>query len=216
MYTVVLDGRQPDGEVGHFGYDVLADQWSWSEGFYAIHGYEPGEVPATTAVLLRHKHPEDRDHAAAVIRRTLAEGGAFSNYHRILDSRERVRSVLSVGHGITGADGRVERIEGFIVDLTAARRTETEAEVQTALARIAEHRALIDQAKGMVMVATGCEGDAAFDRLRECSQHANLKLHEVARRLVGSVERGGRGTDLVHEVLADLVASSRRAVGERR
>jgi len=37
------------------------------------------------------------------------------------------------------------------------RREETQAEVESALARIAEHREVIDQAKGIVMLAAGCD-----------------------------------------------------------
>ncbi|WP_295656270.1 PAS and ANTAR domain-containing protein [uncultured Nocardioides sp.] len=210
MDTVVCDGLQPQGEVGHFTYDVAADRWCWSDGFYAIYGYAPQEVPATLGVLLAHKHPDDRDRVAATVRRARTVGGPFSFYHRVIDRSQRVRSVLSVGHGLTDGQGRVDRIEGFIVDLTAERRTETEAEVQLALARVAENRAVIDQAKGMVMLATGCEGDIAFDQLRRCSHHANLKLHEVARRLVRRVEAGGQGADLVMTVLTEVVESSRR------
>ena len=211
----VSDGRRSDA-VGHFAYDVPSDRWTWSDGFYAILGYEPHEVPATLGVLLAHKHPEDREEAAAVVRQTRAAGGPFSFYHRIVDRHQRVRTVLSVGHGLSDEDGTVQRVEGFMVDLTVARRTETEAEVQQALARIAENRALIDQAKGMVMLATGCDGDVAFQHLRTCSHHANLKLHEVARRLVQTVEAGGRGTDLVMDVLADLVEASRQGLSARR
>jgi hypothetical protein len=216
MYSVVLDGGEPEGEVGHFQHDVATDTWSWSEGFYSIHGYVPGEVPATTAVLLSHKHPDDRERGAAIIQRVMSEGGPFSHYHRIVDLHERVRSVLSVGHGLPGEDGTVQRVEGFMVDLTAARRNETEAEVQAHLARITEHRAVIDQAKGMVMLDTGCEGDAAFDQLRQCSHHANLKLHEVARRLVQAVEAGGHGTESVMAVLVGIVEASRHAAPEAR
>lgn len=210
METVVFDGAQPATGVGHFTYVVGTDTWSWSEGLYAIHGYDHREVPATTRMLLQHKHPDDRVRAAAVLEAAVREGGTFSCYHRIVDQQERVRSILSVGRGIVGDDGRVERVDGYFVDLTRARRTETEAEVRTALVGMAEHRATIDQAKGMVMLVDGCDGDAAFDRLRRCSQNANVKLHDVASGLVDEVTSGRRGAAVVAEYLDGLVDSRSR------
>lgn len=47
-----------------------------------------------------------------------------------------------------------------------------------------EARAVVDQAKGILMHALGCNADEAFDRLRRISQTQHIKLTEVARRLV--------------------------------
>jgi ANTAR domain len=53
----------------------------------------------------------------------------------------------------------------------------------------AESRALVDQAKGMLMQAFGCSADSALARMRRISQERNLKVTEVARKVVD-----GRGT----------------------
>ncbi|MEU6132200.1 ANTAR domain-containing protein [Saccharopolyspora sp. NPDC047091] len=45
-------------------------------------------------------------------------------------------------------------------------------------------RADIDQAKGILMAQRGCTPDEAFDLLREQSQRHNVKLREVAARVV--------------------------------
>jgi hypothetical protein len=199
--TLSFDGSQPRGSVGYYSYDVGDDHWSWSDGLYEIHGYAPREVPATTEVLLQHKHPDDRTRAFEVLEQAVQDGRPFSCYHRVIDFQERVRYVLSVGHGVWGAGGRVDRVEGFFVDLTAIRRDETEAEVSVALQRVAEHRETIDLAKGMVMLATGCDAGDAFQVLRRHSQRANVKLHEVAHRLVEEVRTGPGGGDRVLKLL---------------
>jgi len=185
--TVAFDGSQAPRPVGHFTYVVAQDLWSWGDGLYAMHGYSPREVPATTEVLLSHKHPDDRARAFEVLEQAAQDGKAFSCYHRIIDRDLEVRSVLSVGHGVKDADGRVERVEGFFVDLTQVRHDETQADVTTALERIATNRETIDLAKGMVMLALGCDADTAFQVLRRYSQDANTKLHDVAGRLVDAV-----------------------------
>jgi hypothetical protein len=122
----------------------------------------------------------------------------------------KIRSALSVGHGVAGSDGGVARVQGYLVDSTQARRAETEVEVQVALARIAVNREAIDEAKGMVMIATGCGSEAALACLRRCSQDANIKVVEIARRLVETVGPNHRGGDFVMAFLDDLGRSSRR------
>lgn len=45
-------------------------------------------------------------------------------------------------------------------------------------------RAVIEQAKGVVMQREHCDADAAFEVLKRASQRAHTKLHEVAQRTV--------------------------------
>lgn len=45
-------------------------------------------------------------------------------------------------------------------------------------------RAVIEQAKGMIMAATGCDAGEAFDLLREQSQAENRKLRDIAEQVV--------------------------------
>lgn len=47
-----------------------------------------------------------------------------------------------------------------------------------------ESRATIEQAKGVLMARERISADAAFERLRQISQHHNIKLREVAARLL--------------------------------
>jgi hypothetical protein len=51
-------------------------------------------------------------------------------------------------------------------------------------------RGVIERAKGMLMERTGCDDDAAFTMLRDRSQRENVKLNEIARRLVEDEARG--------------------------
>ncbi len=186
METIAFDGSQPVNAVAHYTYFVAKETWFWSDAVYLLHGYAPREVPATTEVLLHHKHPDDRSRAAEVLTAASKDGQPFSCYHRIIDRHLHVRNVLSVGRGIETPTGGIEQVDGYFVDLTAARREETEAEVRQALAGVAAHRETIDLAKGMVMLGTGCDAAAAFAVLRTCSQNANLKLRDVAQRLVAA------------------------------
>jgi len=53
-------------------------------------------------------------------------------------------------------------------------------------------RAVIDQALGILMSRTGSTSDQAFDRLRDRSQADNVKLRDVAQRVVDEAVRRAR------------------------
>lgn len=72
------------------------------------------------------------------------------------------------------------------------------AQVFSQRARLAEQlneallsRAVIDQAKGILMEREGVSADEAFEMLRAISRDQNVKLREVSRLLVRSVDRSG-------------------------
>lgn len=209
MANLSFDGSQPRTPVGYFTYRVAEDSWWWSDGVYELHGFAPGEVPATTGVLLSHKHPDDRARTFEVLENAADTGETFSCYHRIIDRDKRVRSVLSVGRGVTDADGTVTHVDGYFVDMTEIRRVETNADVEVALARIAETRAVIDQAKGMLRLATGCDGDEAFELLRRASQNANVKLRDVAHLVVDAVGPEVKASDETREAVLTLLEGLR-------
>jgi AmiR/NasT family two-component response regulator len=47
-----------------------------------------------------------------------------------------------------------------------------------------ESRAIIEQAKGVIIATSGCSADEAFDLLRLQSQTENRKLRDIASELV--------------------------------
>ena len=51
------------------------------------------------------------------------------------------------------------------------------------------HRAAIEQAKGMIMAATGCSPEIAFQQLVGQSEYENLQLREIALRRVAEAQR---------------------------
>jgi hypothetical protein len=94
---------------------------------------------------------------------------------------------------------------GAVSDYDESRRVA--AQLQDA----ADTRAVVDQAKGILMHALGCTADEALDRMREVSQRSNLRATEVARRVIDAHTRpGGRG-ELAQ--LGGLAGRKRRTAG---
>ncbi|MGY1746279.1 GAF and ANTAR domain-containing protein [Blastococcus sp. SYSU D00695] len=54
-----------------------------------------------------------------------------------------------------------------------------------------ESRAVIEQAKGVLMAQQAVDAEQAFEILREASQRANRKLRDVAAGVVASTQRAG-------------------------
>ncbi|WP_078650378.1 ANTAR domain-containing protein [Streptomyces rimosus] len=75
-------------------------------------------------------------------------------------------------------------------------------------------RPVIDQARGILMATEGCTAERAWDILRQTSQHANLKVREVAGEVVadptGTVPPGPVRTHL-REAVRQHRAARRKA-----
>ncbi|HEY9313833.1 PAS and ANTAR domain-containing protein [Williamsia sp.] len=173
--------------AGSFRFLIEQQQWFWSDEVAAIHGYGPGEVTPTTELLLSHKHPDDRQRVEHVVNELL-EGKTFSSRHRIIDRRGRVRHVLVIGDRMTDPSGKLIGTEGFYVDLTDAHQTEMKETMDAAVRDFAVSRAVIEQAKGMLMLTYGISADRAFEVLTWRSQQTNTKLRSLAQNIVDVVE----------------------------
>lgn len=167
--------------VGRFGYHYDSDTWTWSDAVARLHGYEPGEVEPTTELVLSHKHPDDLDQVKALLTQSEAP---FGSRHRIRTTTGDIRNVVVVGDAVTDADGRIIATSGFYVDITEAFSTDLQNSVTSELQVILPHRAIIEQAKGMLMVTYQLSADAAFGILRWRSQEHNVKLATIAENLV--------------------------------
>ena len=189
--------------IGRYRYD--AEGWTWSDELYAIHGFVPGEVVPSSALMVAHHDPDDVVEARDAFKAALTSGEPYSSYHHLIDNRRRRRKVLVVGRGTMAGDGTVTELHGLVIDLTDATRAERQAEIAAAIEGVLEHRGIIEQAKGILMLALGVGADAAFQVLRAHSQASNVKLHEVAAGLVEAVVADG---DLAHDGTRDRVLES--------
>lgn len=180
--------------VGRFRYWLDEQRWEWSDAVARMHGYEPGTVTPNTELLLHHKHPEDRAQVAEVLDR-VGQGAPFSSRHRIVDTTGQVHWVIVVADSMLDDTSAVIGTAGFYVDVTDV----VQADVSAAVSEVAESRAVIEQAKGILMVAYGISPERAFDILVWRSQETNVKVRELATRFLAAFT--GK---LPTEVLSDL------------
>jgi hypothetical protein len=84
--------------------------------------------------------------------------------------------------------------------------SESEQErISDAVQAIIGQRALIEQAKGMLMFIYGIDADAAFEVLRQQSQQHNVKLRLIAEQLSKDLIEGSQATRLGGRFVLDEV-----------
>jgi PAS domain S-box-containing protein len=178
-----LLGGEP-ARVGRFVYNYNTDSWVWSSAVARMHGYEPGEIQPTTEIVLSHKHPDDLALVKGLLKRSSAP---FSSRHRIRTKSGEERKVVVVGEIVKDDHDEVVATRGFYVDVTRAVEEDVQRAVSEELEVIVAHRAVIEQAKGMLMAVYDLHADSAFEVLRWRSQELNVKLHDVAREIVAQL-----------------------------
>jgi hypothetical protein len=172
--------------VGWFRFYFHDQRWEWSEQVQRMHGYQPGAVTPTTELLLEHKHPDDRRGVKKTIDEMLSTHRPFSTRHRIIDTHGTVHQVVVVGDQLTDQQGAVIGTHGYYVDITPTTDRAREEIITARVAEITEHRAVIEQAKGMLMLVYGLDEDASFDLLKWRSQSSNVKLRRLAEIVIES------------------------------
>jgi len=78
--------------------------------------------------------------------------------------------------------GVVTGSEGFYADVTPSAQIPRE-EISAEVAKFTKNRAVIEQAKGMLMNVYGLSADGAFELLKWRSQVTNVKLRLVAAQI---------------------------------
>ena len=116
--------------------------------------------------------------------------------------RLRSRRPLTTPDPLPEADGQVVRHDD--ADRAAALEVEV-AQLRAAMAS----RAAIEQAKGILMLLTGCTDQVAFDLLSHISGHTHRKLREVAQAITASASGGAGLPDDIRVILRDACPPGR-------
>ncbi|MBF6204139.1 PAS and ANTAR domain-containing protein [Streptomyces gardneri] len=180
-------GRGTPQNVGGFRFWFADQRWEWSDEVAAMHGYAPGAVTPTTELLLTHKHPDDRAAVASALARSVADAEPFSSRHRIIDTAGSVHHVILVADRMVDEAGRAVGTSGYYIDVTDTLEEHRQETLDGALPELYAARAVIEQAKGALMVIYGVGPEQAFRVLSWRSQETNVKLRRLAARLVADL-----------------------------
>jgi hypothetical protein len=184
--------------AGRWRYERSTGEWWWSEEMSALHGLPAHGDGACTEALVAAQHPDDRPRTIDALSAAITGAQSFCLEVRVGTDGDQHRNVILFGEPHLDEEGRVATVEGLVVESPppaadegpVERRGEDrvvalEAEVaqlRTAMA----NRAPIEQAKGVLMLLTGCGEQVAFDLLAHISSHTHRKVRDVALDLVAS------------------------------
>ncbi|WP_308163128.1 PAS and ANTAR domain-containing protein [Nocardia alni] len=173
--------------AGSFRFWFASRRWEWSAEIYQMHGYQPGEIEPTTELLLAHKHPDDREHVAEAIARSANHGEPFSSRHRFIDTHGTEHAVMVVADRILDSQHEPVGTAGFYIDLSDALAEAERETLNQHLPGLVQSRAVIEQAKAVLMHMYGINSAQAFKVLTWRSQETNTKLRALAEQLMAEL-----------------------------
>jgi GAF domain-containing protein len=154
-----------------------------------VDAYRTGEILQIHDTLTETRWPE---FAAAA-----AEHGVRSTLSLPLHTDDSILGALNLyARTVSAFDGNDQIVSVFVAHAaTSLANSHAYWAAQTLseqLQEALESRAVIEQAKGILIAEHACDADAAFEMLRTRSQHENRKLRDVAAGIVATAV-GGSG-----------------------
>ncbi|MHA7240525.1 ANTAR domain-containing protein [Arthrobacter sp. TMS1-12-1] len=170
----------PTGTVEHYFADGA---FHWSDELYRIHGYERGDIVPTLELGMSHFDPADRDAVRAFWTKVTTTGGPSSVYASLRDLQGRTRKIL-ISADLIHEDAEPVGVWALVVDLTRSIHADRHQLANEAVAASALSRAVIEQAKGILMGRAGITATEAFQQISSHSQRINRKVVVVAQEII--------------------------------
>ncbi|HEY2192439.1 MAG TPA: PAS domain-containing protein [Actinomycetospora sp.] len=84
--------------IGAYSWHPSSDRWAWNDTMFHLLGYPAGAVRPSRALVVAHKHPDDRGRVEHVMADAVAHHLAYTCRHRIVSVDGTVHQVVAVGH----------------------------------------------------------------------------------------------------------------------
>ncbi|MBS9461436.1 PAS domain-containing sensor histidine kinase [Flagellimonas sp. 389] len=110
---------QEIANVGHWNWDMLKNEISWSDQLFRVFGQKPGNFEATYEALMDIIHPEDREAFNADVETSIKENVLHDMVHRIMLGENDVRYVHQKGRAYYNSNGKPIRMSGTTQDVTS-------------------------------------------------------------------------------------------------
>jgi len=113
-----LEEAQRVAHIGHYEFNPIENQVTWSAELCRIWGIPPVKGPLDMAVVFEMIHPEDREYAARTIEEIIRSGTHLKAEHRIVRPNGEVRFLQVLGTVKRDASGRAYELFGTCQDIT--------------------------------------------------------------------------------------------------
>ncbi len=110
--------------VGHWRFDVLSGEVTWSDEVYRIHGFEPGAIVPDYELVLAGYHPDDAEVLASAVSQAIATGAGYAFRLRIRPPGREERLVETKAATEQDETGKTVALFGVFQDVTDAVRSQ--------------------------------------------------------------------------------------------
>lgn len=148
-------------KVGLWEWDLLQRQPTWSTTGKAILGYPPESDLRYEDVLAR-VHPADYQRVKLMLSESLSNGTAYNAEYRVIWPDGSLHWIAAGGQGVVDENGKVLRLIGVILDITAQKQAEeieraVGLQIQTILESVTDGLGHTDRAGRLTYVNTAVE-----------------------------------------------------------
>lgn len=84
--------------IGAYSWHPSSDRWTWNDTMFHLLGYAAGEVRPSRALVVAHKHPDDRARVEHIMADAVGHRLAYTCRHRIVSVDGSIHQVVAVGH----------------------------------------------------------------------------------------------------------------------
>src|ERR1700758_3938564 len=119
-----LEEAQRIANIGHYSWNLIENQVTWSDEVYRIYGLDPRQGVIDLAKVGEMIHPEDRELVFRAAEEALQSGPPADIEHRLVRPNGEIRTIHSVGTIKRDASGRAYEMFGTAQDITERKRSE--------------------------------------------------------------------------------------------
>jgi GAF domain-containing protein len=190
--TMIVEGRQRTAVfTDELAPELDRTQYETDDG-PCVEAFRSGEIREIESTLQEGPWPEFRRAAAEhgvrstlsfpmlVNKQPLGAMNLYSRHERAFSEQDREMGTLFASQAA--------------IVLANAQAYWDARQLSARLGEAMEARSVIEQAKGILMSSEGCDDEDAFNVLVKASQRENVKLRDVARRIVDDTITRGRRT----------------------
>ena len=110
--------------AGLWEWDLATNESFWSQELWDLYGLKPYSREPSYESWIGTIHPDDRERTEEVVQRAARDGAELNGEWRVLLPDGAIRWLMSRGGAIRDAGGRIVRLIGIIMDVTARKKTE--------------------------------------------------------------------------------------------
>jgi PAS domain S-box-containing protein len=167
------------GAMGVFEWTLAEQRLTWSAQIERIHGLAVGSFEGVPDAALKRVHPDDREHVAATLQRTVKRCEPYTSGYRIIRADGEIRWVEAHGWIVLADDGNPERLVGVCRDITDQRESEM-IRSRALAAESGQHEAEKGRSRLASILDAITDPFAVFDR-----ELRFVHVNDTAARMIG-------------------------------